>query len=31
VAFLLSNNGYPPGDKELPTDPSAQQTLSLKR
>jgi mono/diheme cytochrome c family protein len=31
VAFLLSNNGYPPGDKELPTDPNAQQTLSLKR
>ena len=31
VAFLLSNNGYPPGDKELPTDPSAQQNLSLKR
>ena len=31
VAFLLSNNGYPPGDKELPTDPNAQQDRSLKR
>ena len=31
VAFLLSNNGYPPGDKELPTDQNAQQTMSLKR
>jgi len=31
VAFLLSNNGYPPGDKELPIDPNAQQNLSLKR
>src|SRR5262249_36864017 len=31
VAFLLSNNGYPPGDKELPADPNAQQNMSLKR
>ena len=31
VAFLLSNNGYPPGDKELPTDQNAQQDMSLKR
>jgi mono/diheme cytochrome c family protein len=31
VAFLLSNNGYPPGDKELPTDQNAQQNMSLKR
>ena len=31
VAFLLSNNGYPPGDKELPIDQNAQQTMSLKR
>jgi mono/diheme cytochrome c family protein len=31
VAFLLSNNGYPPGDKELPADPTAQQNMSLKR
>ena len=31
VAFILSSNGYPPGDKELPPDPSAQQSMSLKR
>ena len=31
VAFLLSNNGYPPGEKELPADPNAQQNMSLKR
>jgi mono/diheme cytochrome c family protein len=31
VAFLLSNNGYPPGDNELPADPNAQQNMSLKR
>ena len=31
VAFLLSNNGYPPGDKELPTDQNAQQNMSLKQ
>src|SRR3954454_21761700 len=31
VAFLLSNNGYPPGDKELPTDQNAQQNMTLKR
>jgi len=31
VAFLLSNNGYPPGDKELPIDQNAQQNMSLKR
>jgi len=31
VAFLLSGNGYPAGEKELPTDPNAQQTMSLKR
>ena len=31
VAFILSNNGYPPGDKELPLDPGAQQNMSLKK
>jgi mono/diheme cytochrome c family protein len=31
VAFLLSNNGYPAGDRELPTDQNAQQNMSLKR
>jgi len=31
VAFLLSNNGYAPGDKELPTDQNTQQNMSLKR
>ena len=31
VAFLLSGNGYPAGEIELPTDPNAQQDMSLKR
>src|SRR5262245_37646981 len=31
VAFLLSNNGYAPGDKELPPDPDALQRMSLKK
>ena len=31
VAFILSNNGYPPGDKELPSDLDAQQNMSLKK
>ena len=31
VAYILSVNGYKPGDRELPTDPAAQQPLTLKR
>lgn len=31
VAFILSVNGYKAGNQELPTDPQAQQPLSLKR
>ena len=31
VAYILSVNGYKPGKQELPTDPKAQQPLSLKR
>jgi mono/diheme cytochrome c family protein len=31
AAFLLDANGYPKGDKELPTDAASQQKLSLKR
>jgi mono/diheme cytochrome c family protein len=31
TAFLLSQNGYAPGDKELPTDLDAQQKMSLKK
>ncbi len=31
VAYLLQANGYKAGDKELPTDPRAQQSMSLKR
>lgn len=31
VAFLLSNNGYAPGDKELPPDPDALQRMSLQK
>jgi mono/diheme cytochrome c family protein len=31
TAFLLSQNGYAAGDKELPPDLEAQQTMSLKK
>jgi len=31
VAFILRSNGYPSGEKELPTDPKAQEPMSLKR
>jgi mono/diheme cytochrome c family protein len=31
VAHILTANGYEPGGRELPTDPSAQQSMSLKR
>ena len=31
MAFILSRNGYPAGDKEFPTDPGAQQQMTLKR
>jgi mono/diheme cytochrome c family protein len=31
VAYMLAVNGYKPGDKELPTDSKAQQSISLKR
>lgn len=31
VAFLLSKNGYSPGQAELPSDPDAQQHMSMKR
>ena len=31
VAFLLSNNGYAPGSRELPSDAAAQQKMSLKK
>ncbi len=31
VAFLLSKNGYAPGQTELPPDPNAQQRMTLKR
>jgi len=31
LAFLLSSNGYPAGDKELPADPDAQGRMTLKR
>jgi len=31
VAFILSNNGYTAGDKELTPDPNAQQSMSLQR
>jgi mono/diheme cytochrome c family protein len=31
IAFILSNNGYTPGDKELPLDPDAQQKMTLKK
>ena len=31
VAFLLSRNGYKPGDKELPTDETLQRNMTLRR
>jgi mono/diheme cytochrome c family protein len=31
TAFILSNNGYAPGDKELPTDFDAQQKMTLQK
>lgn len=31
IAFILSVNGYKAGRQELPTDPKAQQLLTLKR
>jgi alcohol dehydrogenase (cytochrome c) len=31
TAFILSNNGYPASEKELPLDPDAQQKMTLKK
>ena len=31
VAYILQANGYEPGGRELPADPAAQQSMSLKR
>jgi mono/diheme cytochrome c family protein len=31
TAFILSNNGYAAGEKELPLDPDVQQKMTLKR
>jgi mono/diheme cytochrome c family protein len=31
AAFLLDGNGYPKGDKELPSDAAAQGAMTLKR
>jgi mono/diheme cytochrome c family protein len=31
TAFILSNNGYPAREKELPLDPDAQQKMTLKK
>jgi mono/diheme cytochrome c family protein len=31
AAFLLSKNGYAPGQSELPPDPDAQKNMTLKR
>src|SRR5262249_14675690 len=31
VAYILSNNGYAAGDKELPPDQNAQQGMTLQR
>ena len=30
TAYILSHNGYQPGDKELPTDPAAMQNMGIK-
>jgi mono/diheme cytochrome c family protein len=31
IAYILGENGFKPGDKELPADANAQQAMSLKR
>jgi len=31
IAYILDENGYKPGDKELPPDVNAQQGMSLKK
>jgi mono/diheme cytochrome c family protein len=31
ITYILSQNGYKPGDKELPADVNAQQAMSLKK
>jgi mono/diheme cytochrome c family protein len=31
IAYILGENGYRPGDKELPAEMNAQQAMSLKR
>lgn len=31
TAFILGENGYPPGSKELPPDTNAQQAMSLSK
>src|SRR5450631_4518777 len=31
VAYILGENGYKPGDKELPADANAQQAMSLRK
>jgi mono/diheme cytochrome c family protein len=31
IAYILGENGYQPGDKELPADANAQQAMSLKK
>jgi mono/diheme cytochrome c family protein len=30
IAYILSNNGYTPGDKELPADANAMQNMGIK-
>jgi mono/diheme cytochrome c family protein len=30
IAYILSNNGYTAGDKELPTDANAMQNMGIK-
>jgi mono/diheme cytochrome c family protein len=30
IAYILSNNGYTAGDKELPADPAAMQNMGIK-
>ena len=30
TAYILSHNGYQPGDKELPPDPAAMQNMGIK-
>jgi hypothetical protein len=31
IAYILGENGFKPGDRELPADANAQQAMSLRK